>query len=162
MQTQLRRTLGRLPGLPLCAVWVSFADELVLELGELEEQVGQWRLRAMHRGWGLSSPGGVVLFPRALADGEAWGSAATRAFDPVLRERVESLSQGGDWHLRVRFEDGHVFTVEPDGGSSPDWQITPAVDGPWVEAGPGARVALMLRLGRPPLEETVSPLGLIA
>jgi hypothetical protein len=143
-------------------VWVSFADELVLELGELVDQVGQWRLRSLHTGWGLTSPSGAVLFPRPLADGEAWGSAATRAFDPVLRARIESLSHGGDWHLCVRFEDGHVFVIEPDGGERSDWQLSPAADGLWVEGGPGHRVALMEQAGEPALEETGSPLGLIA
>ena len=162
MQTQLREPLRQLPGLPLRAVWVSFADELVLELGQLVGRVGQWRLRALHTGWGLTSPGGATLFPRPLADREAWGSAATRAFDPVLRCRIDSLTHGEDWHLRVRFEDGHVFVVEPGGGRVPDWQLSPAADGPWVEGGPGHRVTLMERVGEPPLEETGSPLGLIA
>jgi hypothetical protein len=161
VQTELRRTLARLPGLPLCAVWVSFTDELVLDLGELVAEVGQWRLRALHTGWGLTSPGGVVLFPRPLADGEAWGSAATRAFDPVLRCRIDSIAQGADWLLRVRFEDGHAFVIDPEGGSSADWQVSSASDGPWVEGGPGHRVALMEQAGEPALEETNAPLGLI-
>jgi class 3 adenylate cyclase len=154
--------MGHLPGLPLCAVWVSFADELVLELGELVEQHGQWRLRVLHTGWGLTSPGGTALFPRPLADGEAWGSAATRAFDSVERTRIESLSHGDDWHLRIRFGHGHVFVIEPDGGAAPDWRLSPAGDGPWVEGGPGRRVALVAADGERPLEEIDGPLGLIA
>jgi hypothetical protein len=162
--------MGRLPGLPLCAVWVSFADELVLELGQLvkqhpalEHEVGQWRFGALGSDWSLTRPGGGLLFPRPLADGEAWGSAATRAFDPLLRAGIESLTHGDDWRLQVRFDDGHLFTVEPARcGDMPDWQLCGAGDGPYVEGGPGQRVALMAEHGEAPLEQVAEPLGLIA
>jgi hypothetical protein len=167
VQSQLRRMLGELPGLPLCAVWVSFADELVLELGQLVKQhpaldreVGQWRLGALGSDWSLTRPGGGLLFPRPLADGERWGLAATRAFDPLLRARIESLRHGDDWRLQVRFDDGHLFTVEPAGcGDLPDWQLCPAGEGPYVEGGPGRRVALLAEHGAPPLEQRSEPLG---
>lgn len=169
MQSQLRRTMGTLPGLPLAAVWVSFADELVLELGQLvrphealEHEVGQWRLGALCSDWSLVAPNGSMLFPRPLADGESWGQAATRAFDHVLRTRIESIQHCDDWRLRVRFHDGHVFTVEPAGGDTPDWQVSPAGDGPYVEGGPGQRLALLSDPAEPPLEELHEPLGLIA
>jgi hypothetical protein len=160
--------MGTLPGLPLAAVWVSFADELVLELGRLVEQpaadqkVGQWRLGALCTEWSLLAPGGATLFPRPLVNGESWGQAATRAFDGLLRARVESLQHCDDWRLRVRFHDGHLFTVEPCAVDTPDWQVSPAGDGPYVEGGPGQRLALLTDPGETRLEETHEPLGLIA
>lgn len=168
MQSELRRTIGRLPGLPLAAVWVSFADELVLELGRLvqehpalERQVGEWRLGALSTGWSLRALGGEALFPRPLVDAEPWGLAATRAFDPVLGVRIESLEHCDDWRLCVRFASGHRFVVEPENGDLPDWQIGPSGAGPYIEGGPGQRLALLAEHGEP-LEELREPLGLIA
>jgi hypothetical protein len=169
VQSQLGRMLGKLPGLPLSGVWVSFADELVLELGRLvrqhealEHEVGQWRLGALCSDWSLVAPNGAMLFPRPLADGESWGQAATRAFDRALGARIEGLHHCEDWRLRVRFDDGHVFTIEPAGGDTPDWQVSPAYDGLYVEGGPGHRVALLSDPVEPPLKELAEPLGLIA
>jgi hypothetical protein len=166
--SKLRRTIERLPGLPLAAVWVSFADELVLELGRLveeeppnERQVGEWRLGALSAGWGVRAPDGETLFPRPLADKEPWGLAATRAFDPLLGRRIESLEHCDDWRLCVRFEGGFRFVVEPENGRVPDWQIGPPRGDPYIEGGPGRRVALMAEPGLPPLELVVEPLGLI-
>lgn len=168
MESQLRETMGRLPGLPLAAVWVSFADELVLELGRLvqqhpavERQVGEWRLGALSTAWTLKAPGGAPLFPRPLADAEAWGLAATRAFDPVLGGRIDSVEHCDDWRLCVRFESGHRFVVEPEQSDLPDWQLSPAGDGPYIVGGPGQHLALLAEHGLPPLEELHVPLGQI-
>ena len=96
-------------GLPLSRVHVSYADELVLELGALrapiaaapDHLVGEWRVGAKN-----PSSSSVV--------GPFWQPKVASAWEPVLGSVVVAVKRNG-----LRFSTGHVLRVSGD----PGWSV---------------------------------------
>ena len=105
-------------GLALSRVHVSYADELILELGALrspiaaapDHLVGEWRVGTDDVNWELLDPSGARLAPI----GPFWQPKVTAAWEPVLGATVVAVKRNG-----LRFSSGHVLRVSGD----PGWSV---------------------------------------
>jgi hypothetical protein len=110
--------MTELLGLPLSRVHVSYADELVLELGALrspiaavpDHLVGEWRVGTGDVNWELLDAAGTRLAPL----GPFWQPKVAAAWEPVLGATVVAVKRNG-----LRFSSGHVLRVSGD----PGWSV---------------------------------------